>query len=286
MFSESGEAGGAEYSVYLHRLGGGDPVRLGGGVPCSLSPDGRFALVVPLRDPERIDFVPTGPGETRSLRYPGIFQYDWAGLTPDGSQVVFVGREKDHNLRVWVGGPNGGRPRPLTPDGLIVNRDTISPDGRALIAPCPTRSFCLYPLDGSEPQRVPRIEGFVPVAWDPSGQALYMRTDGAASRLRLERLDLRSGARTPFREIGPRDPVGVGGIGKVVVSRDGGSIAFNYARRLSELYRLPRLERKRLQDTAPWPTGRAGQSSLFNEESAEVAVRSASRPHSRGRRRS
>ena len=70
-----------------------------------------------------------------------------------------------------------------------------------------------------------------------------MRTDGAASRLRLERLDLRSGARTPFREIGPRDPVGVGGIGKVVVSRDGGSIAFNYARRLSELYRLPRLER-------------------------------------------
>jgi DNA-binding winged helix-turn-helix (wHTH) protein len=243
LFGESGEAGGPGYSVYLRRTDGSLPVRLGSGVPCSLTPDGRFAVVVPLVDPDRIEFVPTGAGETRSLRYDGIVQYDWAALTPDGARVVFVGRQKDHNLRVWVGALDGGSPRPITPDGLIVARDTISPDGRWLLAGCPPRQFCLYPLDGGEPQRLPRVEGFVPTSWDPSGQALYLRADGAPGRLVLESLDLKSGARSAFREIGPRDPVGVGGIGRVTVSRDGSSIAFNYARRLSELYRLPRLDR-------------------------------------------
>ncbi len=243
LFNESGEAGGPGYGVYLRGTDGALPVRLGSGVPSSLTPDGRFAVVVPLVDPDRIDFVPTGPGETRSLRYDGIHQYDWAALTPDSSQVVFVGREKEHNLRVWVGAPDGGKPRPITPDGLIVNRDTISPDGRRLIARCRPGPFCLYPLDGGAPQPLPRVDGFAPMAWEPSGQALYLRADDDPGRVRLERFDLRTGERRPFKDVGARDPVGVRGIGRVVLSRDGSSLAFNYARRLSELYRLPGLVR-------------------------------------------
>jgi DNA-binding winged helix-turn-helix (wHTH) protein len=242
LFSESGEAGGPEYSFYQRTTDGGLPVRLGAGAPTALSPDGRFALVVPLRNPDRIDFVPTGPGETRTLRYDGIFQYEWAGLTPDASRVVFVGREKEHNMRVWIGDPQGGRPRPITPDGLIVTRDTMSPDGATLFAPCRPRLFCLFPLDGGAPRQLPTLEGRVPTGWDASGKALFVRSDVGPARVRLERLDLASGARTPFRDFGPADPVGAAVVGRIFVSRDGRSFAFNYARKLSELYVLPRLE--------------------------------------------
>jgi len=36
--------------------------------------------------------------------------------------------------------------------------------------------------------------------------------------------------------------VGAGAVGRIFVSLDGRSFAFNYARKLSELYVLPRLE--------------------------------------------
>ncbi|HVQ32270.1 MAG TPA: winged helix-turn-helix domain-containing protein [Vicinamibacteria bacterium] len=241
LFSESGEAGGPEYGVYLRSTDGQAPVRLGSGVPGSLTPDGRFALVVPLHDPDHVEFLPTGPGETRRVRHDGIVQYDWAGLTPDGARLVFVGRKEGHNLRVWVGAPDGGEPTPITPDGLIVARDTVAPDGRTLFAPCVPRTFCIYPLAGGEARPLSGLEGAVPTGWDPTGEALVVRTARTGPRAVLEKLDLATGRRAPLLEVGPRDAVGVSAIGTIVWSRDGQALAFSYYRRLSELYLVTHL---------------------------------------------
>jgi DNA-binding winged helix-turn-helix (wHTH) protein len=236
LLTESGDAGGPDYAVYLRSTDGADPVRLGSGVATALSPDGRVALAIPIRDPDRIELLPVGPGESRALRHQGIVQYQWATFTPDGTRVVFSGGERNRNLRVWVGDLEGGKPRPITPEGLILTHDTVSPDGRFVVAPCRPLTWCLYPLDGSDPTPVPGISDLSPVAFEPSGKALMVRPRRAVVPLPLERLDLKSGLRTPWREIAPHDRVGVGGISGIAISRDGRSLVANYQRRLSELY--------------------------------------------------
>src|SRR6185295_6519847 len=90
LLSESGDAGSGAYAAYLRATDGSPPVRLGNGNPTALSPDGRFALAIPKRDPDHIDMLPTGPGEVRALRHPGIVQYQWAAYTPGGERIVFV----------------------------------------------------------------------------------------------------------------------------------------------------------------------------------------------------
>jgi hypothetical protein len=241
LLSESGDAGSGLYAAYLRSASGSPPVRLGSGRPTALSPDGRFALAVPRRDPDRIDVLPTGPGEVRALRHAGIVQYAWATYTPDGSRVVFTGQEAGHNMRVYVGDLKGSRPLPITPDGLVVNADTIAPDGSALVGPCPPLASCLYPLDGSAPRPLPALAGAFAVGFEPSGRALILRPRGGASPLALERLDLETGARTPWRELAPADPVGARLAG-VLLSRDGGTLVLNVARRLSELYVAPPID--------------------------------------------
>jgi eukaryotic-like serine/threonine-protein kinase len=241
LLSESGDAGWGDYAVYLRGADGNPPVRVGAGNPTALSPDGRFALAVPRRNPDHIDVLPTGPGEVRALRHAGIIEYQWAAFTPAGDRLVFVGRQADHNMRVFVSDVNGSRPAPITPDGLGVSRDTIAPDGSSLVAPCPPLSSCIYPLDGSAPRPIPGLAGAFVVAWEPSGRALIVRPRGVTPPLRLERLDLESGRRTPWRELAPRDPVGVR-LGSVVISRDENTLALNQSRRLSELYVTPPLD--------------------------------------------
>jgi hypothetical protein len=242
LLSETGDAGGTGYASYLRRTDGSPPVRLGTGVATSLSPDGRFALAVPLDEPTRIDVMPTGPGETHALRFPGIVQYEWASFTPDGMRIVFVGGEADRNMRVWVGNKDASAPRPITPEGLGVARDLVSPDGRSLVGPCRPRGFCLYPLDGGEATRLNGLDGFLPVAWDPSGRSLLVRQRQRSLPARLERVDLKSGAHTPWKTLSPPDPVGVSDVGYVAVSRDGRSLAYSFSRRLSELYLAPHLD--------------------------------------------
>ena len=241
LLDETGEAGGSTYATYLRRTDGSPAVRLGTGVGTALSPDGRFALAVPVDRPDHVDVLPVGAGETRALRFDGIVQYEWAGYTPDGARIVFVGGERGRNLRVFVGEAAGGRPRPITPEGLIIARDMVSPDGRTVVGPCRPLTFCLYPLDGGEPRRIAGHEGFLPVGWTDEGQALLVRPREAKVPLELQRLDLATGLRTPWKMLLVAEAAGVTGPGSVVLSRDGRSLAYSYATRLSELYLAPRL---------------------------------------------
>jgi hypothetical protein len=50
------------------------------------------------------------------------------------------------------------------------------------------------------------------------------------------RVDVATGRKDLWKEIGPSDPAGVTGLGHVLLTPDGASYAYNYARTLSDLY--------------------------------------------------
>ena len=72
LFDEEGEAGGANYTVYLRKSDHSPVVRLGEGNALALSPDGKWAVsILPLPN-SPIRLLPTGTGEPRELALPGL----------------------------------------------------------------------------------------------------------------------------------------------------------------------------------------------------------------------
>lgn len=243
LLNETGEAGGAGYGVYLRPTGGDSPVRLGAGRATGLSPDGTKAVTIAVADPSAITLLPIGAGEVRKVTHPGIVRYEWARLLPDGESVVFGGGQRDRNLRVWIGDLRGGPPRPITPEGFVSRGALASIPARLIVAGCPPLTMCAYPFDGGEPRRLDGLASSVPLSVDGSGTGLLMRPRGRRFPVPVERLDLRTGERTPWRDVAPSDLVGAGTLAELIQSGDGRSFAYGLERRLSELYLVPALPR-------------------------------------------
>ncbi len=238
LFYESGEGGGPEYSIFLRKTDGSLPVRLGPGRANGLSPDGKWALSIPLLDPGRIDVVPTGPGEIRSVRNPGVTQYDSAGFVGDGKTIFFTERKANGRPRAFYQDLAGGPPRPVLPEGVWVGRSSFSADGRTAAGLCPGErdTLCTFPVGGGEPRPVPGLAPGAHVAgWDSSGR-LYVHRPGPVPVAIISRVDPETGRTEPWAELAPPDVTGVVRISRVVVSRSGNAYAYSYQRRLSDLY--------------------------------------------------
>ena len=243
LFMESGEGGGPDYTMFLRQTDGSLPVRLGTGRAMALSLDGRSVLSVPIRERTRIDIVPTGAGETQSIRNPGLVEYEWAGFVPpDGRTIYYTARDKTEQRRSYLQDLAGGAPRPLP---FRLGRNTFTADGRAAVSACKADSdrwegLCLHPVDGGEARPIPGVAKYSrPLGFDDAGR-LYL-----AERVekgdkgpfdRISRIDLKTGRSEPWRNIAPPDRAGVKGLYKIVLARNGLAYAYSYARNLADLY--------------------------------------------------
>lgn len=243
LFMESGEGGGPDYTMFLRQTDGSLPLRLGTGRGMALSPDGRSVLSVPLRDRSRIDVVPTGAGETRSIRNPGLLEYDWVGFVPpDGRTIYYTARDKTEQSLSYLQDLAGGAPRPLP---FRLGRNTFTPDGRAAVSACKGDSdrwegLCLHAVEGGETRPIPGVAKYArPLGVDDAGR-LYLAErieKGEKGPLdRVSRIDLKTGRSEPWRDIAPPDRAGVKGLSKVVVAGNGLAYAYSYARNLADLY--------------------------------------------------
>jgi DNA-binding winged helix-turn-helix (wHTH) protein len=235
---ESGEGGGPDYSVYLRRTEGSVPIRIGTGRPTGLSGDGRWVLSLPLRNPDHVDLLPTGAGEPRSIRDEGFTAYEWAGFLPDGESVVVTARKGVEEPRMYRRRLAGGPATPLTPPGVAMWHDTLSPDGRRFVAPCRRGGEpCLHFLDGGDPRPVPGLDGSKQVLGWSGSESLYLRArDRTHLPVQLERLDLATGRARPWLVLAPADRSGVRGINSISVTADGTAYAYSYSRQISDLY--------------------------------------------------
>ena len=239
LFDEANRTTEAGYAVYVRRTDGSPAVQLGEGTGLALSPDGRWALSI-LRpfDRTQLMLLPTGAGQPRILPDDGIRYARWCTWLPDGKRVLVAGSEEGHAPRLYVRDIEGGRARPVTPEGIRLRfvGGALSPDGKLVAAGNAEDKTFLYPIEGGEPRPFAGLEaGEFPVRWtsDPNLVFVYRPGDLPA---KVFRLDVRTGKRELWRQLAPLDPAGVSSIDPILLSPDGRAYVYSYRRLLSELY--------------------------------------------------
>ena len=234
-FTESGEGGGPNYSVYIRKTDGTAAVRLGDGTAGALSPDGAWMISIfrPASDAQ-IVLLPTGVGEPRTLSKEGLAAID-ADWLPDGKRILFSATEPGHGTRVYIRDVGDGKPKALTPEGYIAYRGAISPDSKFVVARGPDRRIYLYPVEGGEPTPLAGLSvEDVPIRFTPDGRTLFLQRRGQLPTT-IFRYDVASGRKEPWKELMPSDAAGLNTINRVVVTPDGKAYAYSYLRTLSGL---------------------------------------------------
>ncbi len=236
LFGETGKgAESTDYDTYLRRLDGSEPVRLGVGSPRTLSPDGKWALVVVNTAPQRLEMLPTGAGEKRSFEGGDLTEYRYVNWFPDGRRIFFTGLGREGQARIFVQGVDGGPPEPISEPGIRGGLP-VSPDGRFIVARLPDRSWRLFevsdrkllPLAGVEPADNP-------IRFTADGKALFVERRGELETS-VYRVELQTGRRQLHLKIVPSDAVGIDSLGEVRMTPDGRSYVYSIERCLSDLY--------------------------------------------------
>ena len=235
LFTEEGEGGGPNYSVYQRKIGEVSAVRLGDGQAISVSPDGKWVIASPPSPPAQLILLPTGPGEARPLTHDSI-NHTRAKWLPDGQRFIFSGKEPGHAARIYLQDTSGGKPVAISPEGIDPLVLIPSPDGQQVVSIGPDEKAYSYPVVGGEPRVVTGIEvGEQPIQWSADAKAIYIYKPGDLPA-RVYRLDLSTGRKTPWKELMPSDSAGVSRIGPILITPDGQSCLYGYHRILSDLY--------------------------------------------------
>jgi serine/threonine protein kinase/Tol biopolymer transport system component len=244
LFDEEGDGGGANYSLLLRKTDGSPPTHLGEGMASSLSPDGNWAVAALPTTPSQLVLLPTGAGSPKRLERYDIEDYGVADFFPDGKRILFSGSEHGHAMRDYLQDIAGGKPRPLTPEGVISVWKThpISPDGKSIIALDPDGKLYIYPTNGGERRPVPgTAPGEIPLRWCGDGHSLFVTQPGKIPA-RVFRLDMATMSRKLVAELSVPDRTGLTGIRFVQIAPDGKSYAYTFCRFLTELYTIEGLK--------------------------------------------
>jgi Tol biopolymer transport system component len=238
LFLEGLDAAPTEVVSYLRDTDGSPAVRLGTGKAFALSPDGQWALHSPRFPYDHAQLLPTGVGEPRPLAPGSIVEYMGGRFFPDGRSILIVGRAAGRPPRLWVQRLDGSPPRPLTAEGTSTSSGPISPDGKRVVVILPDHRAALVSAAGGEPVPIRGLTpGERPEAWSENGKALYfVEPDQPSFPIRVGRLDLATGHKTPWRELGGVDPSATRSHHGGRLVADGRAWAVSYVQYLSDLY--------------------------------------------------
>jgi Tol biopolymer transport system component/tRNA A-37 threonylcarbamoyl transferase component Bud32 len=248
LFDEEGGAGGTyskegkwTYVVFLRKTDGSPAVRLGEGTAVALSPDEKWVIYQTQTTPAQLGLFPTGAGETRMLTRDEI-NHNWARWFPDGKRFVFSGSEPGHGVRLYLQDLVGGKPQPISPEGVNATAFAISPDSQLAAGIGADLKGYLYPVAGGEPRPIPGFElGEELISWGEDSRNLYTYRPGELPA-KVYRLDVATGQRSLTKQLMPSDPAGVERIGPILLTADGADCVFGYHRILSDLYLVEGLQ--------------------------------------------
>ena len=232
LMVDVGLRSGPDYGVVLRKTDGSQTVRLGTGAAQKLSPDGKWAAAI-IAKPAQLVLYPTGSGE--AIRFPGgpldrLISAEWF---PDSRRLIVCGSEPSRAPRCYGQDLSGAAPTPLTAEGVMA---ALAPDGQTLLLTAADGSFQVSSIQAGTPRAVAGLRaGDRVVAWSRDSRAVFVQ-QGYEAPARIERVDLRSGARATVREIVPE---GVGTLAILLVTDwvdEGRWYAYNYTTVPSTLF--------------------------------------------------
>jgi serine/threonine protein kinase len=246
LFEDASEAAGSHYSVATRNIDGSPPVQLSQGSAGRLSPDGKWAISIFPGSPGslgQVKLVPIGPGQPRPIAVPGLdIQNGPAHFLADGKRITLNATEPGHGVRTYLVDLNGGKPIPITPEGIVGG--LISPDGQFIFRRINDEGagVALYPTAGGPPHTIPDLEpSFVPIQWSQDASSVYVYLSGQVPAKVFE-VNLATGKKTFIQELQPPTNVGVAMIAPVVVTRDASRFAYSYYQVSSVLYLISGLQ--------------------------------------------
>ena len=233
IFTEEGDGGGVEYSVYMRTIEGSPAVRLGSGYGVAISPDGQWVLTVRLHpSPAQYVLLPTGAGEPKVVTNDAL-SHELGGFTADGTHIVFSGHAPDRPPRLFLQDLAGGAAKPITAEGVP---GALSPDGKLVAF-----DGKLYAIDGAAPRPIPGIETDEQVeGWASDSHGLFVRRRLPSGEYQVFRLDIGTGRRTLEHQIA-RVP-GAGPGPWFTITPDGSAYFMSYSSAQADLFRLTGLK--------------------------------------------
>jgi hypothetical protein len=117
----------------------------------------------------------------------------------------------------------------------------VSPDSRAVVATVGGIGPVLHPVDGS-PSRPVRggAAQDEPLAFTGDGRWLFVRRTPTyhpnTTRVWIDRIEVATGRRLPWKKLRPGDPAGARMIGRALVTPDGRSYVYSVGSSLRELF--------------------------------------------------
>ena len=232
VFVELSSGEGRNAAIYLRKTDGSPAVRLGYGNRPALSPDGRWVAIIH-RQPAgaQLMLLPTGPGELRTLDVEDM-HYESVEWFPDGKRILFTGNQPGQPVRSWMYALDGGKPIPITPEGVRGTR--ISPDGHTFVVIDPHK-LRLADVAGGEPRAIAELQpGESAVRWSTDGRYLFLEQQ-QGEILKLSRVEVASRRREPWRTLKVPES-GAAFFGPVALSADGKAVACTFQHDLANLY--------------------------------------------------
>jgi hypothetical protein len=239
LFEDASEAAPPNYLVDIRRIDGSPPVQLGEGSAGGLSPDGKWAIAIIVGSPGRITLYPIGPGTPRTVPVSGLerIHNGSSHFLADGKRITINGNEPGRGVRCYLLNLDGGKPTPITPEGITGG--LVSPDGQFILA---NKPFNVYPIAGGAPHSIPNLQpNFIPLQWAEDKFSVYGYLGGQIPAT-VYKVNIVSGKQTKIRELEPDTTTGLVSIAPVVVTRDGSRFAFSYYQVISGLYVISGLQ--------------------------------------------
>ena len=200
-FTDVSKKAGANYATMTRRVDGSPAVRIGEGLVVSISRDKQWLLSARPTVPVQLMMYPVGAGASRRLDHGELEAISDAELLGDGTQVMLCGKEPKRSSRCYVlplssASSSPAALRAITPEG--VSAAVAAPDGRTIVARSAEGGYRRYTVrDGASVSVAGVAANDAVLRFSPDGQSLWVMRVNALP-VRLERVDLSTGVRTPL----------------------------------------------------------------------------------------
>jgi len=232
LFTEGGEAGGVDYSIYVHNQRTGATTRVGRGQGLAISPDQSRILAMDIARADCLRLIPMNAGETRVLSGGGL-RYQWATFFPDGRRLLVGGSMPGQPMRLYTQTLDGGRPAPLN-TSVYLYEAVISPDGKQ-VAGKSGESAAILSLDTMQVRTVPKTADLMPLAWSTDG-ARVLAAAPSGNAWNLIWVDPAGDRSQPVSTLAPPELGGMVNLAGIAATPSGQAWVSSWHHLISQLY--------------------------------------------------